>query len=304
MFILPRCQAGTLPQLLLPSLCTSDTAGLKATFNFRVPVSLGDLPNCLLMSPFQRPKSTPSVKSYLKAAACLRQVHKAAERAKASYDGDDAKHNRAVEVLREKVAHLADVWPESLETEELKNLARHASFAEEKDFKDIASRDVTNLQKALDEALIESFPGEVGFEQLIHPSVAEHSLEHYHNGHYREAVGNGMLALSRAIRQRTGVDLDGADLASAAFTPLDSPKLLFGTLDSKSGKSEQDGFHQIMRGAYIGIRNPKAHQLDHDLDSVKAAQYLVFISLLVRRVDEAKINRKRKPVAQGRSSDA
>ncbi len=45
---------------------------------------------------------------------------------------------------------------------------------------------------------------------------------------------------------------------------------------------------QILSGAYQGIRNTKAHSLEHDLDQVKAAQYLVFASLLARRVSEAK----------------
>lgn len=45
---------------------------------------------------------------------------------------------------------------------------------------------------------------------------------------------------------------------------------------------------QILVGAYLGIRNPKAHSLNHDLDPEKAAQYLIFSSLLARRIYEAK----------------
>jgi hypothetical protein len=45
---------------------------------------------------------------------------------------------------------------------------------------------------------------------------------------------------------------------------------------------------QILVGAYLGIRNPKAHSLNHDLDPEKAAQYLIFASLLARRIYEAK----------------
>jgi hypothetical protein len=45
---------------------------------------------------------------------------------------------------------------------------------------------------------------------------------------------------------------------------------------------------QIFKGAYQGIRNPKAHSLTHDLTAMKAAQYLVFASLLARRIDEAR----------------
>jgi hypothetical protein len=44
---------------------------------------------------------------------------------------------------------------------------------------------------------------------------------------------------------------------------------------------------EMIAGAYTGIRNPKAHSLIHDLDTTKTAQYLIAISLLVRRVAEA-----------------
>lgn len=50
---------------------------------------------------------------------------------------------------------------------------------------------------------------------------------------------------------------------------------------------------QIYKGVYQGVRNPKSHTLIHDLTAHKAAQYLVFISLMARRVDEAVSNREK-----------
>ena len=44
---------------------------------------------------------------------------------------------------------------------------------------------------------------------------------------------------------------------------------------------------QIFKGAYQGIRNPKAYSMTHDLTQLRAARHLVFASLLARRVDEA-----------------
>jgi uncharacterized protein (TIGR02391 family) len=245
------------------------------------------------------------VKDYLKIVACLQKVRDAAAKAGSAYDGDDAKFNRAVELLRGKVAHLADLWPQPLEDDEVKNLSRHAHFAEKKDFTDIPNRDIPAIEKLLNGWLLDSFPGEVGFEQLLHPIVREHCLDHYRTGHYRDAVVDAMLVLTDTIRTRSGVDDDdGTELVAAAFTPVESPRLIFSTLGRKSGMSDQRGFEQIMRGAYTGIRNPKAHDLHHDLDDIKAAQYLVFISLLVRRVDEAKANRQRrtsKPKAKAKA---
>jgi len=45
---------------------------------------------------------------------------------------------------------------------------------------------------------------------------------------------------------------------------------------------------QIFKGAYQGIRNPKAHSMTHYQTAMKAAQYLVFASLLARRIDEVR----------------
>ncbi|MDO8926800.1 MAG: TIGR02391 family protein [Sideroxyarcus sp.] len=127
-----------------------------------------------------------------------------------------------------------------------------------------------------------------GFEELLHPTIHKHSFQHYLNGHYREAVLNSIVAVFDLIRERTGLDLDGANLSTEAFS-LDRARLILSEIKSESGKNDQKGFMQIFSGAYLGIRNPKAHSLAHDLDKTKAAQYLVFASLLARRVQEAKI---------------
>jgi uncharacterized protein (TIGR02391 family) len=80
--------------------------------------------------------------------------------------------------------------------------------------------------------------------------------------------------------------MDGAKLAGQVFS-VKEPRLILSELDTESGRNDQAGFLQIYQGAYIGIRNPKAHSLQHDLTEEKAAQYLIFASLLARRVAEA-----------------
>ncbi|MDA8119644.1 MAG: TIGR02391 family protein, partial [Gammaproteobacteria bacterium] len=80
---------------------------------------------------------------------------------------------------------------------------------------------------------------------------------------------------------------DGQGLVSEVFS-VERPLLVFSDLESESGRNDQKGFLQILTGAYIGIRNPKAHSLRHDLDKKTAAQYMIFASLLARRVTEAR----------------
>jgi uncharacterized protein (TIGR02391 family) len=80
---------------------------------------------------------------------------------------------------------------------------------------------------------------------------------------------------------------DGEKLISKVFS-IEHPLMILSELDSDSGQNVQKGFMQIFKGAYQGIRNPTAHSLNHELTQLESAQYLVFASLLARKVDEAK----------------
>jgi len=123
------------------------------------------------------------------------------------------------------------------------------------------------------------------FESLLHAVIVKSSLGLYRDGHLREAVLNGVTAVFDMIRGRTGLDLDGTALVGQAFG-LEKGKLIFSEVESESGQSDQKGFLKVFEGIYTGVRNVKAHSLSHDLNEMKAAQYLVMMSLLARRVDE------------------
>lgn len=125
-------------------------------------------------------------------------------------------------------------------------------------------------------------------EDLLHPAIVEHAVPLFRDGHLRDAVLNGVLAVFDMIRARTGLDLDGKELVGQAFG-IDNGRLIFSEVDSPSGRNDQKGFLMIFEGVYTGVRNVKAHSLAHDLTKVKAAQYLVTLSLLARRVEECKL---------------
>jgi uncharacterized protein (TIGR02391 family) len=126
------------------------------------------------------------------------------------------------------------------------------------------------------------------FRVLLHPVITEHALRQYDNGHLRDAVLNSIIGVFDLIRSKTGLKEDGDRLIGKAFS-LDDPYLILSDIETESGQNDQKGFMQILKGSFQGIRNPKAHSLAHDLTRVKAAQYLVFASLLARRIDEAKV---------------
>lgn len=172
------------------------------------------------------------------------------------------------------------------------NLKRHVFFGELHDYKDILLTDIPFIEEQLDKKFrdINSL-GKNSFKKYLHPVIINSSYELFQNGNYREAVLNSIIAVFDNIRKKTGIDGDGRNLVEKAFS-LNDPYLIFSNLDTESGKSDQKGFMQMYQGAFHGIRNPKSHSLEHDLTENKAVQYLIFASLLARRIDEAIVVKK------------
>lgn len=194
--------------------------------------------------------------------------------------------------MRVDMTALVELWkqvdPGMIEAPpRLTDLARHIRFAMPNDYYDIVNHDLPNIQEHAEKIAREKSGGikPVGFEDLLHPKIVESSLDQYTAGFLREAVLNGVIALMDMIRARTGLKLDGSPLVQQAFNPT-TGKLIFSEIDTESGKNDQKGFMMIYEGVYGGVRNVKAHSLNHDLNEQKAAQYLVTLSLLARRVDE------------------
>ncbi len=141
-----------------------------------------------------------------------------------------------------------------------------------------------------------NFPG-IGndvlrLDELLHPIISENALKKFQDGHLRNAVLDSVIAVFDQIRKLTGLLEDGDELIGKSFS-LSDPFLILSEIETESGKNDQKGFIQIFKGVYQGIRNPKAHSLAHDLTPVEAAQYLVLMSLLARRVEEAQIIKTR-----------
>lgn len=184
---------------------------------------------------------------------------------------------------------LRNIWKDDLKGSRINDLGRHIYFGMMGDYDDIVNQDLPDVEgKAREFAKAHARePENVAFEKLLHPMIVSASMGHFRDGDYRDAVLNGVIAIFDSIRQKSGLQDDGPNLIDRAFAPR-NPLLVFSEMESDSGKNDQSGFMQILKGVYQGVRNPKAHTLVHDLDARKAGQYLVMLSLLARRVEEAK----------------
>lgn len=227
---------------------------------------------------------------FLSVNAILRELRKKAIDAQTYLASGDVTTAKVVNsYIKSDYQSLWRTWEDGgFDTKEFGSLGRHIAFGDKQDYDDIIQRDIPAVEAWAEKHAREGEASEilVGFEDLLHPIVFEHAYQQYRNGHLRDSVLNAFVAVFDLIRKNTGLQLDGQKLVSEAFS-LEKPHLIFSEIDTESGRNDQKGFLQILTGAYIGIRNPKAHSLHHDLDENKAAQYLLFASLLARRVSEA-----------------
>lgn len=204
-----------------------------------------------------------------------------------AYEGDTEAPTRAKDAVLSAISELVAACPELGQEATFSALTARAESSRLEDYSNVLRYDLWELERTL-LARFEEARKDAAFVKLLHPRIVDSSLRHYNDADYREAVLNAMLALTEAIREKSRRDGDGVALASAVFKP-EMPILLFSDMTTTAERDDHEGFHKIMLGAFQGIRNPKSHQMHSDLNKITAAQYLVFISLLVRRVDEAKL---------------
>lgn len=126
--------------------------------------------------------------------------------------------------------------------------------------------------------------------ERLHPDVVAVSSDLFIDGHYADAVFKACVALETRVRSQSGLDASGRDLMSRALTG-DPPPIDFAVEDGQSGRDEQEGFRFILMGVMQGIRNPKGHGLVTQDDPQRALEYLAIVSILLRRLDDARLDR-------------
>jgi uncharacterized protein (TIGR02391 family) len=231
---------------------------------------------------------------YLSVRKLLRDIEQKSGDALALYEQGGKEAAAQVNAyLKADYDKLKTLWAEQLKGSVPSYLWRHISFGMDGDYRDILKQDLAEVEAKAEALLLAGSKQQapLGFENLLNPIIKQNCYALYREGHLREAVLNSITAVFDRIHGLTKIELDGAKLVDKALS-VEKPFLILSDLDSESGRNDQAGFMQILKGAFQGIRNPKAHSLDHDLTEEKAAQYLIFASLLARRIDEAKIVKK------------
>lgn len=126
------------------------------------------------------------------------------------------------------------------------------------------------------------------FDDLkLHPRIADVSRDLFLDGYHWEAVFAASKALVNYVKERSGKHvLDGASLMRTVFS-RNAPVLAFNDLNDQTDQDEQEGMMHLFEGAVLGIRNPGGHSFPEGPEQ-RAIEYILLLSLLAYRVQEAK----------------
>lgn len=111
--------------------------------------------------------------------------------------------------------------------------------------------------------------------------------KNYEAENYTGSILDAVLKLTDTIRNKTGLEGDGASLIGQAFGGND-PCIKLSKLQTDSEKDIQKGIQDILRGIYSGIRNPRSHDVMTD-DKLSADAIIVFINFLLKLIDQSKL---------------
>lgn len=112
--------------------------------------------------------------------------------------------------------------------------------------------------------------------------------KNYESENYTGAILDAVFALTNTIRNKTGLEGDGANLVGQAFGG-DNPKIKLNKLQTDSEKDVQRGIQEILRGIYTAIRNPRSHDAASDTKTTADA-IIIFLNYLLSLIDKSKLS--------------
>jgi uncharacterized protein (TIGR02391 family) len=121
----------------------------------------------------------------------------------------------------------------------------------------------------------------------VKPQLWSAISQPYEAADYSHAILSAMHYMSETLRERTGLDGDGAKLVDSALGG-NPPRLRVNKFQTQTEKDVQTGLAQLLRGMYQAIRNPRAHGLVQD-DQHTADAIVLFANYLVDLLDKSRV---------------
>ena len=107
----------------------------------------------------------------------------------------------------------------------------------------------------------------------------------YQSGQFTAAILDAIHYLGELIREKSGIEGDGAQLIGQAFGG-DNPPIKVNKLQTESERNVQKGLEQILRGLYQAVRNPRSHEKYND-SSDDAEGILLFVNYLIKIISQS-----------------
>lgn len=134
----------------------------------------------------------------------------------------------------------------------------------------------------------------------LHESLKDGVSDYYKNAQYGHAADQGTKLYAQRLRELSGTDLDGAELANLFgykldATPAKPPRIQINELATSSQRNMQDGQGFLTRGLAHAFRNPINHSpmsavVPHVISELDCLNILSLISYLTTRLDNATVN--------------
>jgi len=120
----------------------------------------------------------------------------------------------------------------------------------------------------------------------VHPGLPKKVRTFFDNGHYAEATFEAFKYLDKVVQKFSKNTKSGEKLMMEVFSET-TPVLKLTPLSSQSEIDEQRGFKFLFSGGVVAIRNPRGHEVDQMDDVDTCLDHLAFVSLLIRRMEQA-----------------
>ena len=223
--------------------------------------------------------------------------------------------------LSEMIMDVGRRWREKRSQKKDKDFQENTGIDKEKWFSTLPKEIKSSVEKIVetmskDEEVSNTYGPVI---QALHDLVPEYPLLHwrhlheklkskveryYHNQQYGHAADQGAKIYASVIRDLTGKDTDGADLASLFSFQLDKetkvisklPNISVSELKTLSERNLQDGQLHLTKGLMQGFRNPINHAPVEEVvpavfSELDCLNILSLVSYLVTRLDSAKVNK-------------
>lgn len=119
---------------------------------------------------------------------------------------------------------------------------------------------------------------------IVDGDILAVSRDLFDAGFYGQAVEEACKALDKIVLAKSGrTSGSGTALMESVFSPT-KPALQFSDLSTRSQQDQQQGYHRMLAGIMLGVRNPLAHEHNWIDDPNEALECILFIQHLVGKV--------------------